>query len=372
MKNINDIQLNLRSALSPELRLEVYRLALDFKVPAVTSRQVFQEKTSYFLVVSDSKGRQGVGECAPLEGLSPEKPVAVENMLEELTENVNLWEQYLQEGLQEFSSVRMGLETALLDLFNGGKGYIFPSKFTLGSDRIPINGLIWMASSDLMFKQVEHKVKSGYKVIKMKIGSLEWEEDLDLLRRIRSHYPPNQVELRLDANGAFLPDEASEKLEQLAEFHIHSIEQPIAAGNPDLMADLCEITPIPIALDEELIGWDNTADRTFLLERIRPHYIILKPTLCGGLQGATEWADMAEQFNIGWWATSALESNVGLSAIAQWVYVQQNPAVQGLGTGQLFTRNIDIPLFLEEGSLGWNPAQKPDYTLIFEQGERLL
>lgn len=372
MKNINDIQLNLRSALSPDLTLEVYRLTLPFKVPAVTSRNVFQEKTSYFLFVSDSKGQKGIGECAPLEGLSPEKPAAVENMLEELSENVSLWEQYLQEGLQGFSSVRMGLETALLDLFNGGKGHVFPSKFTLGADRIPINGLIWMASADLMFKQVEHKVKLGYKVIKMKIGSLDWEEEIELLRRIRAQFPPAQIELRLDANGAFHPDEAPEKLEQLAEFHIHSIEQPIAPGHPDLMADLCETTPIPIALDEELMGWETTYDRTFLLERIMPHYIILKPTLCGGLQGATEWADLAEQFNIGWWATSALESNVGLSAIAQWVYVQQNPAVQGLGTGQLFTRNVEVPIYLEDASLGWNPAQKPDYSLIFEQGERLI
>lgn len=372
MKNINDIQLNLRSVLSPDLILEAYKLTLPFKVPAVTSRHVFQEKTSYFLIVSDDKGRKGIGECAPLEGLSPEKPASVENMLEELSENVALWDQYLQEGLQGFSSVRMGLETALLDLFNGGKGHIFPSKFTLGADRIPINGLIWMASSDLMFKQVEHKVKLGYKVIKMKIGNLDWEEELELLRRIRTHYPSNQLELRLDANGAFHPDEAAEKLEQLAEFHIHSIEQPIAAGNPDLMADLCEATPIPIALDEELIGWESATDRTFLLERIMPHYIILKPTLCGGLQGATEWADLAEQFNISWWATSALESNVGLSAIAQWVYIQQNPAVQGLGTGQLFTQNVDVPIFLEETSLGWDPARKPDYRLIYEQGERIV
>lgn len=372
MKNFNDIPLNLRSVLQDDLRLEVYRLKLAFKVPAVTSRNVFQEKTSYFLFVTDSKKRTGVGECAPLRGLSPESESQVENILEELSENPGLWGDYLEEGLNGFSSVRMGLETALLDLFNGGAGLPFPSKFTLGADRIPINGLIWIASADLMFQQVEHKVKLGYRVIKMKIGSLSWEEDLELLHRIRRAFPPEQVELRLDANGALAPDEAQEKLEELATFHIHSIEQPIPPGTPDLMAELCENTPVPISLDEELIGWETTADRTFLLERIMPHYIILKPSLCGGFQGATEWAELAGQFNIGWWATSALESNVGLSAIAQWVYVQQNPSVHGLGTGQLFTRNVETPIFLEDGTLGWKAGVSPKYDLIFEEGERII
>ncbi|MCS6981613.1 MAG: o-succinylbenzoate synthase [Flavobacteriales bacterium] len=372
MKNINDIQLNLRSVLDVNLRLEVYKLTLEFKVPAVTSRHILRQKTFYYILVKNDKGATGIGECAPLEGLSPETPEQVENILEELSENVSLWDDYLREGLQGYSSVRMGLETALLDLKNGSRGTPFPSKFTLGADRIPINGLVWMASAPLMFGQVEHKVNLGYKVVKLKIGSLDWEEELDLLAQIRKKYPSNQLELRLDANGAFTFEEAQEKLEALAPFQIHSIEQPIRPGTPDLMADLCESSPIPIALDEELIGWDSTTDKGFLLERIQPSYIILKPTLCGGFQGATEWAELATQMNIGWWATSALESNVGLGSIAQWVYVQQNPMVHGLGTGQLFTQNVDVPIFLEHATLGWDATRTPDYSLIFELGERIL
>jgi len=351
----------------------VYKLKLEFKVPAVTSRNIFQEKTFYYLFVSDSRGKTGLGECAPLEGLSPETPAQVENMLEELCENVGLWQSYiLDEGLNGFSSVRMAMETALLDLYNGGVGISFPSKFTLGADKIPINGLIWMASSDLMLSQVDYKVKQGYKIVKLKIGSLDFEQEIDMLRRIREKYPSHLLEIRLDANGAFSHKDVLDKLEKLSEFTIHSIEQPIKPGDIDLLADICEESLIPVALDEELIGWESRTDKEYLLERVMPHYIILKPTLCGGFQSATEWSDLAEQFHIGWWATSALESNIGLSAIAQWVYVQQNPMVHGLGTGQLFTENIVTPVVLEDTFICWKPGLKPDYSIIYEKGERLL
>lgn len=263
--------------------------------------------------------------------------------------NINLKLEELQEELVNHPSIIFGIEQALLNLEHQGDLY-FPSEFTEGKDSIKINGLIWMGDSDYMQSQIEEKIKNNFTCIKLKIGT-DWDSEKEILKSLRQKFPKNKIELRVDANGAFSPEQAKIVLQELAALDIHSIEQPIKAGDWEAMAELCKNTPTPIALDEELIGILNYESKKELLKIIKPQYIILKPSLIGGFSGSDEWIELAEQNNISWWITSALESNIGLNVIAQYTYIKKNPMPQGLGTGSLFTNNFETPLFLKGENL---------------------
>ena len=260
-------------------------------------------------------------------------------------------------GLSGIPSILFGLETALLQ-FEANSFALWDTPFSRGETGIPINGLIWMGSYKEMTEQVAEKIETGYRCIKLKIGAIDFKKELNILRIIREQFSARDIELRVDANGAFSPNEVMEKLDRLAKFDLHSIEQPIRAEQWDDMAQLAATSPIPIALDEELIGCNTPEKKKELLSYIRPQYIVLKPSLHGGLYGGSEWLKEAEEQQIGWWITSALESNIGLNAIAQWCATFNNPLPQGLGTGALFTDNIDAPLELRDNRLWFIPESK--------------
>lgn len=318
-----------------------HKYILDFKVPSGTSRGVLRQKETYFLELkhSDSKG---VGECNLFKGLSADGVENYEEVLSEFCEKINRGDEIKWEDYRKFPSIQFGYEQALLSLEAEGE-VLFPSAFTDSKKGIQINGLIWMGDFDYMKSQIQDKLDQGFTCIKLKIGP-NWEQEKAMLTGLRKNFPAEQLELRVDANGAFSFEEAKQVLKDLAALEIHSIEQPIKAGNWQQMAELCKTTPTPIALDEELIGVFELEDKKLLLEAIRPQYIILKPALVGGFQGSKEWINLSEELGIGWWITSALESNVGLNAIAQWTFTLNNPMPQGLGTGGLFINNTDSPL----------------------------
>ena len=332
------------------LKASYIKYQLHFKEPSGTSRGILTDKETYFIRVwdDDCPGMVGIGECALFRGLRAEDSPGYEDKLREVCEHIA----YVRLGdLNKWSSILFGIEMAKFDLMHGGNQIYFPSAFTEGQQQIEINGLIWMGDRDTMARRIQEKLDAGFRCIKLKIGAIDFEAELDLLRHIRAHFSPDQVELRVDANGAFSPDEALSRLEALSQFGLHSIEQPIRQGQWEVMARLCRETPVPIALDEELIGVVDRERKQALLATIRPQYIILKPSLCGGFSGALEWIDMANEQHIGWWVTSALESNIGLNALAQWVATLDNSMPQGLGTGQLYTNNITSPLRQEGGYL---------------------
>jgi o-succinylbenzoate synthase len=293
----------------------------------------------------------GIGECAFFRGLSYDSPLEYESKLTWLCAHISESPVFLLDELKEFPSIQFGLEQALLSVDSRDKFDLFPSAFSRGEDSIPINGLIWMGEEDFMLRQIEDKLSQGFRTLKMKIGAIDFETELKILNSIRQRFTPEQVELRVDANGAFTPEEAMKKLELLSKYELHSIEQPIRAGQWSAMSALCAKSPIPIALDEELIGLIDPLIKKDMLSSIRPQYIILKPSLIGGFNGSKEWIAFAEDDNIGWWITSALESNIGLNAIAQFTFLQNNPMPQGLGTGGLFTNNLASPLRVEKGTL---------------------
>jgi o-succinylbenzoate synthase len=268
-----------------------------------------------------------------------------EDALEWACRNINLTLEELQEELVNHPSIIFGVEQALLNLKHQQDLY-FPSDFTEGKHSIKINGLIWMGDAEYMQSQIEEKLENNFSCIKLKIGT-DWDSEKEILKSLRKKFPKEKIELRVDANGAFSPEQAKIVLQELADLDIHSIEQPISAGNWKAMAELCGNTPTPIALDEELIGVLNIESKKDLLREINPQYVILKPSLIGGFSGTDEWIDLAEKQNIGWWITSALESNIGLNAIAQYTYTKNSPMPQGLGTGGLFTNNFETPLALE-------------------------
>ncbi|MCW0482675.1 o-succinylbenzoate synthase [Gaoshiqia sediminis] len=326
---------------------------LLFKQPAGTSRGVLNTRTVWYLYVEEN-GRTGLGECAPLPGLSKETPDQIDYLIEDVCSDPMHFAEN-QELLLDYPSLRFALETALLDLKNGGHRILFPSPFTEGKAGIPINGLIWMGEAANMQSQTEAKLAAGFRCLKLKIGAIDFETELELLQSIRKRFSPGQITLRVDANGAFKVDEARKKLELLAALQLHSIEQPIAAGRWTDLAKLCEETPVPIALDEELIGLNKREDKELMLDMVRPQYLVLKPSLLGGLSGCDEWIELAEERNIGWWITSYLESNIGLNAIAQWAFTKNIKTHQGLGTGQLFTNNIDSPLEIRGEQLWFDP-----------------
>ena len=337
------------------IKARYQKYELHFKQPAGTSRGVLKTRTVWYLFLEEN-GVTGVGECAPLPCLSIETPEQVEEQLEGI---VNAPELFINNIslLQDLPSLRFALETALLDLKNGGKRELFPSAFTSGEAGIPINGLIWMGQIENMQCQIEEKLAAGFQCIKLKIGAKDFEQELTLLKALRNRFSSDQIVIRVDANGAFNTDSAPAKLKRLADLQLHSIEQPIRAGQWQQMAKLCKTTALPIALDEELIGINRREEKIQLLATIRPQFLVLKPSLHSGISGCNEWIELANERSIGWWITSYLESNIGLNAIAQWAFTKDSKMHQGLGTGQLFTNNIDSPLEIRGEELWFNPTK---------------
>jgi o-succinylbenzoate synthase len=349
------------------MRLTFSRYDLIFKVPGGTSRGVLRTKETYFLKIEE-EGSVGIGEVGLFRGLSYDDRPDFETRLSWLASSIDQGKEWCLERLHEYPSIAFGLEQAFLSLESSRRFELFPSDFTRGADSIDINGLVWMGDKDFMKSQIHDKLNSGFKVIKLKIGAIDFDTEMELLGSIRKNFSARDIELRVDANGAFAPAEAIEKLKRLSEYDIHSIEQPIRQGQYEDMAALCESSPVPIALDEELIGLTESDKREDLLTKINPQYLIFKPSLIGGMKVCNHWIDLCEKYNIGWWITSALESNVGLNAIAQYTYTLKNPMPQGLGTGGLFTNNIDSPLRVKQGALYHDPLIKwGDTDQLFEE-----
>ncbi len=345
------------------IKASYHKHILEFKRPSGTSRGVLKTKETWFLVLQEG-AKKGIGECGILRTLSIDDRPDYEEKLKWTCEHIHLGVEALWEALKEFPSIQFGVEMAFKSLENENPYELFPSLFTSGKAAIPINGLIWMGDKAFMKSQIEDKLKEGFDCIKMKIGAIDFETELELLSFIRSQFSKDTIELRVDANGAFSPDTALTKLAALAQYDLHSIEQPIKQGQLDEMADLCKETPFPIALDEELIGVFDVTEKQKLLQTIRPQYIILKPSLIGGFKGTKEWIDIATSMNIGWWITSALESNIGLNAIAQFTYTLQSDMLQGLGTGSLYTNNYESPLEVKKGQLWYDPSRVWEVPLM--------
>ena len=358
--NNNDIFSLVRNLDFGDLKASFSRYRLNFHTPAKTSRDVLKHRDVWYLKVYEKSNPSvcGVGECAPIWGLSQETEEEVENALIDLCADINNWDFLMQSVLINTPSVLFALEQALIDLYNGGNCILFPTKFTEGNELIQINGLIWMGDPQYMINQINEKIEKGFLCLKLKIGGLKFQEELHIISEIRNNFSSEEIELRLDANGAFSFNNALDKLESLAEFDIHSIEQPIKPGQWAEMAEICQNSPIPIALDEELIGVHSQDECEELMDNILPHYLILKPSLIGGFQMAEEWIELANQFETNWWVTSALESNIGLNHLAQWTFKLQNPVHHGLGTGALFTNNIDSPIYLDGEHLKFDPSKK--------------
>lgn len=321
------------------MKTEIEERVLHFLQPAGTSRGVYTERRIWLIHVHEGE-REGVGECAPLPQLSCDDTPDYLQVLQEQCKKLEETGEIDMSSARHYPSMLFGLEIALLSLRHGLR--IFDTPFTRGEEGIPINGLVWMGSFQEMSQRIEQKLEQGFKCVKLKIGAIDFESELALLAKIRSRYSSSMVQLRVDANGAFTPADAMEKLERLSRFHLHSIEQPIRAGQWQWMSELCRNSPIPIALDEELIGANDNTAREQLLRDIHPSFIVLKPSLHGGIDGCNEWISLSRRMGIGSWITSALESNIGLSAIAQycsWVYGSHLTLPQGLGTGLLYADN---------------------------------
>ncbi|WP_165021252.1 o-succinylbenzoate synthase [Dysgonomonas sp. ZJ279] len=338
-----------------ELKIKIIPYTLQFKRPAGTSRGVYHNHKIWYVVISSMSDpeRWGIGECAPLHDLSCDYDENYEQRLKSFCAKLEDTGQLDKEALRLYPSILFGLETAMLH-YQKKSFKLWDTPYSNGEKGIPINGLIWMGEYKFMLEQIEAKMRQGFRCIKLKIGAINFEDELKLLQYIRKHFSSKDITLRVDANGAFSPNDAVDKLKRLADLDLHSIEQPIRAGQWDEMAKLVKETPLPIALDEELIGINQPEEKKKLLQAINPQYIILKPTLHGGISGATEWIELAKEMNIDWWITSALESNIGLNAIAQWCATFKNPLPQGLGTGGLYTNNIDLPLEIKKDCLWFN------------------
>ena len=336
------------------MKATCHQYMLQFKTPSGTSRGIMTEKETWFIILEEN-GRKGIGECGILRGLSADDRPDYEEKLQWVCDNIHLGENLLWESLLEFPSIQFGVEMAFRSLHSENPFLLFPSEFTKNKKSIAINGLVWMGNEVFMKQQIEQKIAEGFHCIKLKIGAIDFEKELELLRFIRTNFTAKQIEIRVDANGAFESNNALNKIDQLSEFKLHSIEQPIKKNQHDMMSVLCKKTPIPIALDEELIGVYNLEDKAQLLQQVKPQYLIFKPSFIGGFRGTLEWIALAEKHKIGWWITSALESNIGLNAIAQFTFGLKNPMPQGLGTGGLFTNNFECPLQVANGELHYNP-----------------
>ena len=326
------------------------KYVLKFKRPSGTSRGVMTEKETWFLILKEGD-RYGIGECGLLKGLSIDESVNYEKTLFWVCQNITLGEQLLLSKTVDYPSIQFGIEQAFLSLKSPNPFELFPSDFCQKEEPIAINGLIWMGAEQFMLEQITQKLEEGFSCLKLKIGAIDFETECAILHSIRKEFPSTAIELRVDANGAFTVKSALDKLKRLAEYELHSIEQPIKPNNWQSMAELCRVSPLPIALDEELIGIKSVTKKRELLQTILPQFIILKPSLVGGYKNSLEWTRLAEKMNIGWWITSALESNIGLNAIAQWTATLDNDMPQGLGTGGLFTNNFDSPLAVKHGKL---------------------
>ncbi len=357
---------------------------LQFKHPAGTSRGVYTTRDVWYLHISlpEFPGRVGIGECAPLPDLSADYSADYAQILAGLCEKVDqancfpkidftphtsysacqspkVVGYYLLKAVPElrnYPSILFGLETAYTHLFTGVYNF-YDTDFGNGWKGIPINGLIWMGDYEYMKKQIDAKLEAGFKCLKLKIGAIDFEQELSLIKHIRDRYHAGDLELRLDANGAFSPDDALEKLDRISYFAVHSVEQPIRAGQWEKMASLINESDVCIALDEELIGHHTVDEKRDLMSFLKPEYIVLKPSLHGGFYGCYEWMQEAEAVDTEWWVTSALESNIGLNSIAQWLGMFRIEEAQGLGTGELFTKNIDIPIGLIDDSLWWKGGE---------------
>lgn len=362
-------------------KIEISERTFHFKQPAGTSRGVYTTRHSYYLTLTSDElpGVEGVGECATLPDLSCDAKPEYEMTLRQVCQMVEQMGRIPYDMIRAYPSITFGLETAFASFFDAAKKFLeivptegassssemlkqkgvsvpagmenltelFDSPFGRGEEGITINGLVWMGTYEEMLARLEEKLQAGFHCVKLKIGAIDFFKELDLIKRIRDVYTKEQVELRVDANGGFLPENAMSQLEALAKYDIHSIEQPIKQHQWPKMAQLCRETPLPIALDEELIGVNVRSMKQALLDTVCPQYIILKPSLHGGIYGCNEWIELANQRGIGSWITSALESNIGLNAIAHYaakVYGSNVKMPQGLGTGQLFTDNIPMPL----------------------------
>ncbi|WP_321495477.1 o-succinylbenzoate synthase [uncultured Desulfobacter sp.] len=345
------------------MKARVIEHKLQFKRPAGTSRGVLNHRRVWYLVL-EKEGRIGVGECAPLPGLSAETIPDVEQALAALAADPDgFCARSDPHSLP--SSVWFAVETALKDLEEDSNQILFPSRFTSGEKGIPINGLIWMGELSFMKEQVRQKLDMGWRCIKLKIGALQFDDELAVLKGIRAEYSPDDVILRVDANGGFTPDQVMDRLGQLAELEIHSIEQPIAKGQWPQMAGICRHSPLDIAFDEELIGITERVEKIRLLDTLSPRYLVLKPSLHGGMKGCDEWIELARVRGIDWWITSYLESDLGLNAIAQWTFLKQPHLHQGLGTGQLFTNNMASPLAIRGEQLFFDPDKPFVFPGIF-------
>ncbi len=345
------------------LKATFKKYSLQFKLPSGTSRGILKTKETYFLILKD-KGKIGIGECGLFRGLSIDDRPDYEEKLQWVCSNIDLGEQELYDVLVEFPSIQIGLETAFKSLVAENPFEVFPSEFSSGEQSIPINGLVWMGNQDFMKQQISEKLTQGFSCIKMKIGAIDFKTEIELLKSIRKEYSTSDIELRVDANGAFSPSEALEKLKYLSDLQLHSIEQPIRQGQWQEMARLCEDTPLPIALDEELIGIFSEEKKEEMLNTINPQYIILKPSLVGGFRGSDSWISIAKKKGVDWWITSALESNIGLNAIAQYTFTKKSTLPQGLGTGSLFINNIPSPLEVFNGTLHYNTNLKWNFEMM--------
>ncbi len=323
---------------------------LVFKSPSATSRGILTTKDSWFLILKE-KGKIGIGECSILKGLSYDDHPDFEAKIDLFCNQINTGQALLD--LTPWPAIKMGYETALLSIKSSTPHTLFPSLYTQAKDSIPINGLVWMGSFDYMKEQIDSLLDREFDCIKIKIGAIDFNEELRLLAQLRNRYDSKTITIRVDANGAFAAEDALNKLDQLNAYEIDSIEQPIAINQWEHMSTLCRKSPIPIALDEELIGVFDPEIQSELLTQIKPQYLIFKPSLLGGFSNTQKWIDLAKKHNIAWWITSALESNIGLNAIAQWTYSKNPFMPQGLGTGSLFLNNIDSPLVIKKGCL-WN------------------
>jgi len=353
------------------MKIDVLKYQLDFRFEAGTSRGVLSKKDSYFIKISHEENQDvfGIGECGPLPGLSPDLEADLSKVLDHCREAISGLEEIGKEQLKamipgNYPAVLFGIETALMDLLNGGKRIIYNNQFVNGHLKIPINGLVWMGNRDEMLKRIHEKLQEGFRCIKIKIGAINFKDEVDLIKQIREAFPVDEVTIRLDANGAFSPNGAIVHMDKLEKYDIHSIEQPIKAGDWKAMQEVCRYSPIPVALDEELIGLHNSDYKAELLDAINPQYIVIKPSLVGGLRETEEWIQLASQRAVGWWLTSALESNIGLNAIAQFTANQKLELPQGLGTGQLFNNNIPSPLDIEDANLIYNPKASWDFAYI--------
>lgn len=345
----------------------VYR-DFDFLRPATTSRGTFLHKKVYYIILyhTDDPSIAGIGECSLFRGLSFDDNKGFELRLQQTIDRINQGDYGLDASLTDWPSISFGLETAWKDIRVNGSKILFPSGFTEGKDSIGINGLIWMGSREEIIRQIRQKLEEGFSCLKLKVGELMFEDELEILEMLRKEHPPDELEIRVDANGAFKPRQALEMIKVLSDYDLHSIEQPIPAGHPEIMAALCASSPIPIALDEELIGKHNTSVKRKILEIIRPQYLVLKPGLLGGITSCAEWIRLANEMGTRWWITSALETNIGLNVIAQWTFTLKNSIAQGLSTGSLYRTNIPSPLYLFGERLYYDPDRNWDLSALNE------